>query len=111
VCAVCIGFPKDRIGDWLLGDQKSVPAALPLQPAGVSTTRHVMVCSRIVFSCFKWLERLVDRVTGAAGPYFVGLAVILITTGTVCFCKYLFQWYTGRIAEHYLNFFFAAQST
>ncbi|KAF8072281.1 DHHC palmitoyltransferase-domain-containing protein [Lyophyllum atratum] len=42
-------------------------------------------CSRTVFRCFKALERAGDRLTGAAGPFFVGLAIILITTGTVCF--------------------------
>ncbi|KDQ24316.1 hypothetical protein PLEOSDRAFT_1046443 [Pleurotus ostreatus PC15] len=44
-----------------------------------------MTCSRAVFRCFKSLERLGDRITGAAGPYFVGLAVILIGIGTICF--------------------------
>ncbi|GAW00024.1 zf-DHHC-domain-containing protein [Lentinula edodes] len=38
-----------------------------------------------LFRCFKTLERLGDRVTGAAGPFFVGLAVILISAGTICF--------------------------
>ncbi|KAF5374532.1 hypothetical protein D9615_009074 [Tricholomella constricta] len=42
-------------------------------------------CSRSVFRCFKALERAGDRLTGAAGPFFVGLAVILITVGTICF--------------------------
>ncbi|KAF8869537.1 DHHC palmitoyltransferase-domain-containing protein [Mucidula mucida] len=44
-----------------------------------------MICSRTVFRCFKALERLGDRITGAAGPYFVGLAVLLISTGAICF--------------------------
>jgi palmitoyltransferase len=44
-----------------------------------------MICSRTVFRCFKALERLGDRITGAAGPYFVAFAVILISLGTVCF--------------------------
>ncbi|KAJ3857942.1 DHHC palmitoyltransferase-domain-containing protein [Lentinula lateritia] len=44
-----------------------------------------MFCSKTVFRCFKTLERLGDRVTGAAGPFFVGLAVILISAGTICF--------------------------
>ncbi|KAJ7157557.1 DHHC palmitoyltransferase-domain-containing protein [Mycena crocata] len=44
-----------------------------------------MMCSRSVFRCFKTLERLGDRITGAAGPYFVAFAVILISLGTVCF--------------------------
>lgn len=43
--------------------------------------------SRAVFKCFKWLERQGDRITGAAGPYFVGGAVILIGMGVVCFCE------------------------
>ena len=47
-----------------------------------------MGCARHVFRCFKWVERLGDRITGAAGPYFVGLAVILISLGTLSFCKY-----------------------
>ncbi|KAL0953315.1 hypothetical protein HGRIS_004562 [Hohenbuehelia grisea] len=44
-----------------------------------------MICSRTVFRCFKALERFGDRITGAAGPYFVGLAVILMSLGTICF--------------------------
>ncbi|KAJ7794842.1 zf-DHHC-domain-containing protein [Mycena olivaceomarginata] len=44
-----------------------------------------MMCSRVVFRCFKALERLGDRITGAAGPFFVAFAVILISLGTVCF--------------------------
>ena len=38
-----------------------------------------------LFRCFKALERLGDRITGAAGPFFVAFAVILISLGTVCF--------------------------
>jgi palmitoyltransferase len=45
------------------------------------------MCSRVVFRCFKALERLGDRITGAAGPFFVAFAVILISLGTVCFCQ------------------------
>ncbi|KAF9533983.1 DHHC palmitoyltransferase-domain-containing protein [Crepidotus variabilis] len=44
-----------------------------------------MICARTVFRCFKTLERWGNIVTGAAGPYFVGLAVILISSGVVCF--------------------------
>ena len=47
-----------------------------------------MACARYVFRCFKWVERIGDRVTGAAGPYFVGLAVILISLGMISFCEY-----------------------
>ncbi|KAJ7795748.1 hypothetical protein B0H14DRAFT_3495570 [Mycena olivaceomarginata] len=42
-----------------------------------------MMCSRVVFRCFKALERLGDRITGAAGPFFVAFAVILINLGTL----------------------------
>ncbi|RPD72440.1 hypothetical protein L226DRAFT_467107 [Lentinus tigrinus ALCF2SS1-7] len=41
--------------------------------------------TRGVFRCFKWLERLGDRITGAAGPVFVALAVILLSLGAFCF--------------------------
>ncbi|KAJ7679345.1 DHHC palmitoyltransferase-domain-containing protein [Mycena polygramma] len=44
-----------------------------------------MICSRVVFRCFKTLERLADRITGAAGPFFVAFAVILIGLGVVSF--------------------------
>ncbi|ESK92143.1 vacuole protein [Moniliophthora roreri MCA 2997] len=44
-----------------------------------------MLCSKAVFRCFKALERLGDRITGAAGPYFVGFAVVLLSTGLICF--------------------------
>lgn len=45
-----------------------------------------MICARQVFRCFKTLERWGNIVTGKAGPFFVGLAVILISMGVVCFC-------------------------
>ncbi|KAI9061189.1 zf-DHHC-domain-containing protein [Trametes sanguinea] len=41
--------------------------------------------TRQVFRCFKTLERCADRITGAAGPVFVALAVILLSTGLFCF--------------------------
>ncbi|KAG9314955.1 zf-DHHC-domain-containing protein [Chiua virens] len=44
-----------------------------------------MICARQVFRCFKWVEHVGDQITGAAGPYFVGLAVILISLGTLSF--------------------------
>jgi palmitoyltransferase len=47
-----------------------------------------MLCARHVFRCFKWLERAGDRITGAAGPYFVGLAVILQAIGAASFCAW-----------------------
>ncbi|KAA1469854.1 zf-DHHC-domain-containing protein [Dentipellis sp. KUC8613] len=43
-----------------------------------------MSLPQCVFRCFKRLERFGDRVTGAAGPYFVGLAIILIGAAIVC---------------------------
>ncbi|KAI9000464.1 zf-DHHC-domain-containing protein [Trametes punicea] len=43
--------------------------------------------TRHVFRCFKTLERLADRLTGAAGPVFVALAVILLSTGLFCFLE------------------------
>jgi len=36
------------------------------------------------------MERAGDRITGAAGPYFVGLAVILISLGMLSFCEYTY---------------------
>jgi len=44
-----------------------------------------MICAKQVFRCFKWLERAGDRFTGAAGPVFVFLAVILLSMGVICF--------------------------
>lgn len=58
-------------------------------PSGSNISSTNMICSRQVFRCFKALERVGDRITGAAGPYFVGLAVILKGGGTRCFC----EWY------------------
>lgn len=46
-----------------------------------------MICSKTVFRCFKTLERWGDKITGAAGRYFVILAVCLTTLGTVVFCE------------------------
>ncbi|KAI0036456.1 zf-DHHC-domain-containing protein [Vararia minispora EC-137] len=42
---------------------------------------------RCVFTCFRSIERWADRLTGFAGPYFVGLATILFTLGTLCFLE------------------------
>ncbi|KAF5346618.1 hypothetical protein D9757_011442 [Collybiopsis confluens] len=61
-----------------------------------------MICSKTVFRCFKALERLGDRVTGAAGPFFVGFAVTLISAGTICFFHVImpslsYPWITGPI--------------
>lgn len=38
-----------------------------------------------VFTCFKHIERCADRVTGAAGPLFIGVAILLFVIGTLCF--------------------------
>ena len=46
-----------------------------------------MFCARQVFRCFKFVEKLGERVLGAVGPYFVAAAVGLISVGAVCFCK------------------------
>ncbi|KAF8643163.1 hypothetical protein AX16_009206 [Volvariella volvacea WC 439] len=44
-----------------------------------------MICSKTVFRCFKKIERWGDRLTGAAGKYFVMLAIVLLALGTACF--------------------------
>lgn len=44
-----------------------------------------MICARRVFRCFRRLERFADRITGAAGPWFVALAIILISLGSLSF--------------------------
>jgi len=38
-----------------------------------------------IVRCCKWLERAGERLTGAIGPFFVGLAVLLMTTGCLSF--------------------------
>ena len=38
-----------------------------------------------VLTCFKRIERCGDKVTGAAGPLFVGIAILLFVLGTLCF--------------------------
>lgn len=45
-----------------------------------------MFCARQVFRCFKFVEKLGERLLGAVGPYFVATALSLISVGTVCFC-------------------------
>ena len=45
-------------------------------------------CTRQVFRCFKTVERIGDRITGAAGPVFVALAVVLLSIGAFCFCEH-----------------------
>ena len=42
-------------------------------------------CPRFVFACFKRVERWGDRLTGAAGPFFVAIATLLFILGTLCF--------------------------
>ncbi|KAH8822858.1 DHHC palmitoyltransferase-domain-containing protein [Flagelloscypha sp. PMI_526] len=49
-----------------------------------------MFGSKVVFRCFKCLERTADRITGAAGPVFIALAVLLIGAGAVSFFDVLF---------------------
>ncbi|EKM78985.1 hypothetical protein AGABI1DRAFT_75570 [Agaricus bisporus var. burnettii JB137-S8] len=44
-----------------------------------------MIGARCVFRCFRALERFGDRVTGAAGPFFVAFAIALTGTGTIAF--------------------------
>lgn len=46
-----------------------------------------MICAKHVFQCFRWLERVGDRLTGAAGPVFVTLGVVLLSIGVFCFCE------------------------
>lgn len=45
-----------------------------------------MFCARQVFRCFKFVEKLGERLVGAVGPYFVAAALSLISVGVVCFC-------------------------
>lgn len=44
-----------------------------------------MICAKQVFRCFKRVERAGDALTGAAGPVFVLLAVVLLSVGAFCF--------------------------
>ncbi|KAI6115550.1 zf-DHHC-domain-containing protein [Pisolithus croceorrhizus] len=44
-----------------------------------------MTCARRVFRCFRCLERAADRITGAAGPWFVCLAISLLSIGILSF--------------------------
>ena len=72
-----------------LGSDRSLNA-IPTLLVSHQPNTHVavaMTCARAVFRCFKVVERCADRVTGAAGPYFVALAVVLITLGAICFCR------------------------
>ncbi|KAI0320521.1 zf-DHHC-domain-containing protein [Amylostereum chailletii] len=41
--------------------------------------------ARCVFACFKRVERWGDRITGAAGPVFITLAVALFSGAALCF--------------------------
>ena len=47
-------------------------------------------CPRFVFACFRRVERWGDKVTGAAGPFFVAVAALLFVVGTLCFRLSLF---------------------
>ncbi|KAI6025458.1 zf-DHHC-domain-containing protein [Pisolithus marmoratus] len=44
-----------------------------------------MTCARRVFRCFRCIEHAADRITGAAGPWFVCLAISLLSTGILSF--------------------------
>ncbi|KAI6017944.1 zf-DHHC-domain-containing protein [Pisolithus microcarpus] len=44
-----------------------------------------MTCARRVFRCFRCVERAADRITGAAGPWFVCLAISLLAIGILSF--------------------------
>jgi palmitoyltransferase len=60
-----------------------------------------MLCARRVFKCFRWMERQGDRITGAAGKFFVSVAVILISIGTVAFCaSFNFPTFVSRSHPH-----------
>ncbi|TBU24439.1 DHHC palmitoyltransferase-domain-containing protein [Dichomitus squalens] len=58
--------------------------------------------TRQVFRCFKTVERIGDRITGAAGPVFVALAVVLLSIGAFCFFEIIqpslpYKWLTTPI--------------
>ncbi|KAH9830290.1 DHHC palmitoyltransferase-domain-containing protein, partial [Rhodofomes roseus] len=42
-------------------------------------------CAQQVFRCFRAVERVGDKITGAAGPLFVTLGVVLLSVGAGCF--------------------------
>ncbi|KAF5334722.1 hypothetical protein D9758_017361 [Tetrapyrgos nigripes] len=44
-----------------------------------------MFCQKQVIGCFKTLEKWGDRLTGAAGPFFVTFAIVLISMGALSF--------------------------
>ena len=58
-----------------------------------------MICSKWVFKCFKTLERCGDRVTGAAGPLFIALALALLSIGTISFCEFYLIWTNPHTKE------------
>ncbi|KAI6154611.1 zf-DHHC-domain-containing protein, partial [Pisolithus tinctorius] len=59
-----------------------------------------MTCARRVFRCFRCVERAADRITGAAGPWFVCLAICLLSVGILSFFTIIqptlpFPWLTA----------------
>jgi len=59
-------------------------------------------CSDTVFRCFRALERCADRITGAAGPFFISLAVILLSVAMAAFFNVIqpslpYSWLTTPI--------------
>lgn len=58
-----------------------------------------MICAQQVFRCFRAVERLGDKLTGAAGPLFVTLGVILLSVGATCFCTSHFL-YDGHVLNY-----------
>ncbi|KAM5539275.1 hypothetical protein V8D89_007148 [Ganoderma adspersum] len=81
---------------------ESSPPASPLRSPEAPIAGMSRWCTRQVFRCFKALERFGDRVTGAAGPVFVALAVVLLSLGVFCFFEIIqpslpYKWLTTPI--------------
>ncbi|KAF5334711.1 hypothetical protein D9758_017357 [Tetrapyrgos nigripes] len=54
-----------------------------IPPTAAAETK--MFCQKQVIGCFKTLEKWGDRLTGAAGPFFVTFAIVLISMGALSF--------------------------
>ena len=69
---------------------KLLPDAIPRRPIAGGVGMALKYCSKLVFKSFRKVERITDRITGRAGPVFVGLATILITGCAITFFEVVF---------------------
>lgn len=77
------------------------------RPNRPNSQKPAMICAKSVFRCFKTLERWGNYITGAAGPFFVGLAIILLSLGVICFCTLNTYVFLGHYSTYWHGLYFS----